>query len=167
MGAALMKVKNTLLIVVIAIILTSLVGDFVVQKLALFDYGGVEEGMSFAEYEQLIPEDQRFDYHGFSFYMNEANYPVIFKWSEEQRVAEIKSYDPANIKTSTSNFEKLEKGMSLYEVAATVGLPVGSESEDGYILRYWASGGVEYNIRYTLTDGMFYLDSVVKIEADG
>ena len=162
-----MKVKNTFLIIIIAVLVTSLVGDFVVKQLALFDYGGVEEGMSFAEYEQLIPEDQRFDYHGFSFYMNEAHYPVIFKWSEDKCVAEIKSYDPANIKTSSSNFEKLQKGMTLYEVAATVGLPVGSESTDGYVLRYWASGGVQYDITYTLTDGMLYVDSVVKCESDG
>lgn len=161
-----MKVKNTLLIVVIAIILTSLVGDFVVKQLALFDYGGVEEGMSFEEYAQLIPEDQRFDYYGFSFYMNDASYPVIFKWSEDNCVAEIKSYDPADIKTGPSNFEKLEKGMSLYEVSSRVGLPIGSESDDVYVLRYWATGGTEYDIHYTLTDGMFYLDSVVKIETE-
>lgn len=162
-----MKIKNTFLIIVIAIILTSLVGDFVVQQLALFEYGGVEEGMRFEEYAQLIPEDQRFDYHGFSFYMNEAHYPVIFKWSEDRCVAEIKCYNPANINTSASNFEKLEKGMSLYEVAATVGPPVGSETNDGYVLRYWATGGAQYDIHYTLTDGMLYVDSVVKCETDG
>lgn len=162
-----MKVKNTLLIIVIAIIVTSLLGDFVVQKLALFDYGGVEEGMSFAEFEQLIPEDERFDYHGFSFYMNEAGYPVIFKWSEDRCVQEIKSYDPANSKTSVSNFEKIQKGMSLYEVAATVGLPVGSETSDGYVLRYWATGGAQYDISYTLTDGMLYVDSVVRCDSAG
>ena len=162
-----MKIKNTFLVIVIAIILTSLVGDFVVKKLALLDYGGVEEGMSFAEYEQLILEDQRFDYHGFSFYMNEAHYPVIFKWSEDKCVAEIKCYDPANIKTSASNFEKLEKGMSLYEVSSRVGLPIGSESGDGYVLRYWTTGGVQYDITYTLTDGMLYVDSVVRCETDG
>ncbi len=167
MGVVHLKVKNTLLIIVIAIIVTSLVGDFVVQKLALFDYGGVEEGMSYAEYEQLIPEDQRFDYHGFSFYVNEASCPVIFKWSEDKCVAEIKSYDPARIKTSPDNFEKMQKGMTLYEVAATVGLPVGSETAEGYVLRYWASGGVQYDISYTLTDGMLYVDSVVKCESDG
>lgn len=166
MGVFLLKIKNTFLIIVLAILITSLVGDFVVKQLALLDYGGVEEGMSFDEYAQIIPEDQRFDYHGFSFYMNEANYPVIFKWSEDRSVAEIKSYDPANIKTATSTFEKLQKGMSLYEVSATVGLPIGSESDDGYVLRYWASGGVEYDITYTLTDGMLYLESVVKCEGD-
>ena len=156
-----------------AIVLVALVSLYIVS---VRDFEGVYIGMGKADFEECIPSESRYSYYAYCFYTNKWGNPVIVKFdygtgTEDPKVEDVRCFSRLGIRNSNRAFERLEKGMSIYEVVSKVGIPCGShtygmdssayQAKDGTVYTvYWWAEGVE-------VDSEFFVDSVVSMSGSG
>ena len=157
--------RRTLILLAIAIVATTLLGNSIIRYFGIKDTGSVETGMTFAEYTQLIPEEERLDFFNYSFYLNDFNYPVLIRCAED-KIVQIQVIDPSGITIKQESFEAIKEGMTLSEVSRKVGVPSGIAKADGQTLVYNVRNERLYLIRYTLRDEVQYVESVTAVSLE-
>lgn len=147
-----MKKKSVLkkvLIIVPAILLgVALIG----LSIWLICYDGLYIGMMYSDYMSVIDENDRFDYAGYSFYekKNGDSMLVRFELTDGDLVIdEIRYYPKVFLDNSKESFEKIETGMSLYEVVSLVGVPHYSGLSGSLAVTFDADDGTEYRIYFS------------------
>lgn len=151
--------SRTLLLIAVIIVATTLLGNTVVRYMGLKDTAGVEKGMTFSEYTALIPEENRLDFHNYSFYPNDHGFPVMIRCVDD-KIVQIYVVDLSKSSASKENFEKIKVGMNLAQVCQIVGAPGGIAKSDDKTLAYNVRNEMMYLIQFTLTDGVMYVESV-------
>ena len=154
--------SRTLILIAIVIVATTLLGNSIIHYIGIQDTGSVEKGMSFTEYTQLIPEEERLDFFNYSFFLNDFNYPVIIRCAED-KIVQIQVIDPSDVAVKQEIFEKITAGMSLSEVSRMVGVPVGISKTDSQTLVYNVRNETMFLIRYTLREDVQYVESVTAV----
>ena len=150
---------RTLIIIAVIIVAITLLGNQASLYFSLQDTAGVEKGMTFAEYAALIPAEDRLDFGNYSFYPNDRGFPVLIR-CEENKIVEIQVMDLSKISAKQESFEKITVGMTLSQVSQKVGVPGGIAKADDKTLAYNIRNEMMYLIRFTSTDGVFYVESI-------
>lgn len=151
--------NRTLIVIAIIVVAITLLGNQASLYFSLQDTAGVEKGMTIAEYKALIPEEDRLDFGNYSFYPNNRDFPVLIR-SEADKIVEIQVLDLSKISAKKESFEKITVGMTLTQVSQRVGVPGGIAKADDKTLAYNLRNEIMYLIRFTQTDGVFYVESI-------
>lgn len=157
--------NRTLVALAVAIIAATLLGNSILEYLAIKDTGGVAVGMTFAEFEAQMPKEERLDFWNYSFYPNDYEYPVLAR-CEEDEIVQLQVIDISSIRANQETFEKLTVGMTLSQVTRMVGVPGGIAKADDHVLVYAADSELLYQIRYVLTDGVMYVESITTLNVE-
>ena len=162
-----MKGNRILIWVIVAVLASSLFGNTVMDYMKTHDTCGIQMGMTFEQYALIMPEGERLDFQGYSFFLNDFNYPLWARFKDD-KIVQLVLIDVAKMDRSEAAFEALTAGMSIGEVMSKVGLPSISSEEEEMTLVYLLSDKLSYHLRYTLTDDILYLENVtaVKTETD-
>lgn len=153
-----MKTK-TLLIVAVAIVAVTFLGNSFFRWLGLKDTAGIEVGMSYTEYVEKIDKEDRLDFWNYSIFINSHNIPVLIR-CEDEKIVQIHPIDLSKADPSQEKFEKIAEGMTLSQVCALVGPPGGIAKDDDRTLAYNVRNEIIYLIRFVETDSILYVESV-------
>jgi len=139
-----MKKKIVIISIIIIICLLTL------YTISVCDYEGVHSGMSSNDYYELIPAENRFNYHYYSFYTNKWGNPVVVRFNTDSNplIAEIRCYSSLWISQSPMAFSRIKKSMSLFEVTSIVGPPVGTRTSGLWSLDYLDTRGQTYTVMW-------------------
>jgi hypothetical protein len=157
--------SRTLILIAIVIVATTLLGNSIIHYIGIQDTGSVEKGMSFTEYTQLIPDEERLDFSNYSYFLNDFNYPVMIRYVDNE-IVQMQVIDPSDVAVKQEIFEKITAGMSLSEVSRMVGVPVGISKTDSQTLVYNVRNETMFLIRYTLRDDVQYVESVTAVDLE-
>lgn len=97
----------------------------------------------------LVPEDQRFDYQEYSFFEDSKGNPCVVVYGRRE-ISDFYTFPKKKVDTSKATFEKIQKGMTIYEVVELVGIPHRTatsgfstmvfQGDDGeYVIYFYAS----------------------------
>jgi len=82
------------------------------------------DGISTAEFHKMVPEETwQFAMVGYYFFWDADQKPCVAYWPAPDDTVYCQAFDPTRIGTSASDFAKIERGMTVQEVVALVGLP--------------------------------------------
>ena len=160
-----MKGNKILLWVVVAVLATSLFGNTLMRYIGSNDTCGVELGMTFEQYTGIISEQERLDFCGYSFFLNDFNYPLCVRF-EQGKIVQLMRIDVSKLGRTEAAFEGLTAGTSIGEVMQKVGLPSMASETQEQTLVYLLSDQLSYHLQYTLTDGILYLESVTAVQTE-
>lgn len=138
-----------LLIVVLAVLLSIIM---IGLSIWLICYDGLYPGMKYSDYMSAIDEDIRLDYAGYSFYEKKNGDGMLVHFDltdDDLAIDEIRYYPKAFVDNSKENFEKIEIGMSLYEVVSLVGVPHHSGLSGSLAVTFDADDGTQYRIYFS------------------
>ena len=157
--------NRTLVAIAVLMVAGTLLGNMIAGYIGIKDTCDIEVGMSFAEFEEQIPKEDRLDFWNYSFYPNNSDYPVLIR-CEEDKIVRVQVIDISRISTKQAAFEKLTVGMTLSEVTQRVGVPGGIAKADDHVLVYASGNKLLYQIRYTLIDGVMVVESIAAMDLE-
>ena len=149
--------KRILLVVVVAIIATAWFANKIMHNVGLKDTGDITVGMSYAEFLEKTPEEERLDIGNYSYYANNHGFPVLLRRVNDT-ITQLQVIDPDKTRTNKERFEQIKEGMTLSEVSILVGTPIAIADQMSLI--YNCQNKYMYTITYTEKDYVLYVETV-------
>lgn len=105
-------------------------------------YDGAEVGMTFSEFEELIPQERRFLYLGYYFYENQFGDAVVAEVSDDYKtIASLRCFSKFKIRADRASAESITQGMDVYDVVSRLGTPVGTFTSGAITLGFELNDG--------------------------
>ena len=151
--------KRILLVVVVAVIATAWLANKIMHNVGLKDTGDITVGMSYTEYLEKTPEEERLDIGNYSYYANNHGFPVLLRRVNDT-ITQLQVIDPDKTRTNKARFEQIKEGMTLSEVSILVGTPIATAATEKIELIYNCQNRYMYTITYTEKDYVLYVESI-------
>ena len=151
--------KRILLVAAIAIIATAWFGNKIMHNIGLKDTGDITVGMSYTEYLEKTPVEERLDIGNYSYFVNNHGFPVLIR-CVDGAIVHMQVIDLDKTRTNKDRFEQITEGMTLLQVSNLVGTPLGPALDDEMSLIYNCQNKYMYTITYTEKDYVLYVESI-------
>ena len=151
--------KRILLVAAIAIIATAWFGNKIMHNIGLKDTGDITVGMSYTEYLEKTPVEERLDIGNYSYFVNNHGFPVLIR-CVDGAIVHMQVIDLDKTRTNKDRFEQITEGMTLLQVSNLVGTPLGTALDDEMSLIYNCQNKYMYTITYTEKDYVLYVESI-------
>ena len=122
-------------------------------------FDGVYIGMTYDDFMERYPpsdsidigcsEKSCFTILNYAFYTDKLGNPVIATFDKDHRISRIDSFKKRKIDLSAETFNKISEGMTIYEVAAMVGVPYTTATSGMFTLVFHAQDEGRYVICFT------------------
>ncbi len=149
--------KRILLVVVVAIIATAWFANKIMHNVGLKDTGDITVGMSYAEFLEKTPEEERLEIGNYSYFVNNHGFPVLLRCVNDS-IVQLQVIDLDKTRTNKERFEQITEGMTLSEVSILVGTPIAIADQMSLI--YNCQNKYMYTITYTEKDYVLYVETV-------
>ena len=149
--------KRILLVVVVAIIATAWFANKIMHNVGLKDTGDITVGMSYAEFLEKTPEEERLEIGNYSYFVNNHGVPVLLRCVNDS-IVQLQVIDLDKTRTNKERFEQITEGMTLSEVSILVGTPIAIADQMSLI--YNCQNKYMYTITYTEKDYVLYVETV-------
>ena len=149
--------KRILLVVVVAIIATAWFANKIMHNVGLKDTGDITVGMSYAEFLEKTPEEERLEIGNYSYFVNNHGFPVLLRCVNDS-IVQLQVIDLDKTRTNKQRFEQITEGMTLSEVSILVGTPIAIADQMSLI--YNCQNKYMYTITYTEKDYVLYVETV-------
>ena len=151
--------KRILLVAAVAIIATAWLANKIMHNIGLKDTGDITLGMSYTEYLEKTPEEERMDIGNYSYFVNNHGFPVLLRCVDDT-VVQLQVIDLDKTRTNMERFEQIKEGMTLSDVSNLVGTPIATSTAHNIELIYNCQNRYMYTITYTEKEHVLYVESI-------
>lgn len=148
-------------VIVICVCIVALVAGYGIWYSIYDEFSGAYAGMPMEKFNELIPETERFDYLGYTFYDNDRGDPVVVRDSEGV-IVQIQCYPKQTIRATRAVAEKINTGMSVFDVVQRLGTPTGSATSGMITLGFQLEDGSRVVVYFDNQDSMKVTSTIIE-----